>query len=187
MLSFFVLNPQALRRAELICAQIPVGESPRMPRNVIRRLSLGDVEAFATFCDPAVDALYKYAFMCTGHREHAEMFVTKFCLTAWERRDEISDGLGFNGFVWIMRIAREVLKRQRCADFQLHPLVVAGDETGELGRLATLTSGEQELAALRLCLNVTLDDTAAIMNLGRNHALMVQSNTLMRLRMRLAA
>jgi DNA-directed RNA polymerase specialized sigma24 family protein len=187
MLHHFVFTPGALRRAENICARIPLGASPVMPQNVIRRLSLGDKAAFAEFCDAALDVLFGYIFACIGDRESAKRLVELVCVTAWQRREQICDGMGFNGFVWIMRIAREVLMHERRACFKLHPLVVAGDENADLRPIASLDSLEQELAVLRLCLHVTLDDVAEILGLSRARALVVQYDALMRANIALAA
>lgn len=176
----FLFGPsrERLERAEASGAHVPSGTSPVLPRNVLARLSVGDSQAFADFCDPALDNLFMYTYARTGNTTLAEALVEQICLIAWESRAQIDGHADFNGYVWLMRIARSVLQREYGWRFRLHPNAVQPDGARELARFVGLSSREQELAVLRLWIGATLEDAAMIMDVPRNRAVVVQHTAL---------
>lgn len=176
----FLFGPsrERLERAEAIGANVPSGTSPVLPRDVLARLSAGDNQAFADFCDPALDSLFMYTYARTGNKRLAEALVEQICLVAWELRRQIGSHTDFNGYIWLMRIARSVLQREYGWRFRLHPNAVRLDGARELARFAGLGSREQELAVLRLWIGATLEDAALIMDVPRDHAVIVQHTAL---------
>ncbi len=159
-------------------ANFPDRDSPElhsMPQSEGDLLRRRDPEAWRTFFEREMPAIYRYAMSRLGQPPDAEDATSQVFAEAWDHADSFADH-GLPARAWLFGIARNVVNTQRRKWGRRPPIVALdGFDGGEhdpaldaelidlAHGVASLDRGHAEVISLRFVHGLSLQETAAVL------------------------